>query len=58
MIDWDAAQGWAITAVLMLALVGVVWWLRWRRDPLAFREGWMRVPSDWRQPADRFRPPS
>lgn len=37
MIDWDALMGWAMTAVPMLLLVGIVWYRRWRRDPAAFR---------------------
>lgn len=37
-LDWDALMGWALTAVPMLLLVGIVWYRRWRRDPKAFME--------------------
>jgi hypothetical protein len=37
-LDWDALIGWAMTAVPMLLLVGIVWYRRWRRDPRAFME--------------------
>ena len=37
-VDWDALIGWAMTAVSMLLLVGIVWYRRWRRDPAAFRD--------------------
>lgn len=56
-IDWGALEGWAMTAALLACVVAAVWYRRWRRDPKAFRESWSRLPSDWRQPGDRFRPP-
>lgn len=37
-LDWDALIGWAMTAVPMLLLVGIVWYRRWRRDPVDFRD--------------------
>ena len=37
-LDWDALIGWAMTALPMLLLVGIVWYRRWRRDPRAFME--------------------
>lgn len=38
MLDWDALIGWAMTAVPMLLLVGIIWYRRWRRDPKAFAQ--------------------
>lgn len=57
MIDWGAFEGWLITAILLLVPVGFVWWRRWRRDPAGFAASWRRLPPDWRQSSDRFRPP-
>jgi hypothetical protein len=57
MVDWGALEGWAITAVLLVVPVAVAWWRRYRRNPEGFRSSWSRLPSDWRQPSDRFRPP-
>jgi hypothetical protein len=37
-LDLDALIGWALTAIPMLLLVGVIWYRRWRRDPAAFRK--------------------
>jgi hypothetical protein len=37
-LDWGALIGWAMTAVPMLLLVGIMWFRRWRRDPRAFME--------------------
>lgn len=45
-IDWDAFAGWAMTAALMAAAVGGVWFVRWRRDPGRFAESWRRSPAD------------
>jgi hypothetical protein len=56
-IDWNALEGWLITALLLLVVVGIAWWRRYRRNPEGFRRSWSRLPSDWRQPSDRFRPP-
>lgn len=36
--DIDALIGWALTALLMLIVVAIVWYRRWRRDPVAFRK--------------------
>ncbi len=55
-IDWDALQGWAMVAGLMLAGVALVWWRRWRRDPKAFRESFRRLPTDWRGPPPTLPP--
>ncbi|MCA0320772.1 MAG: hypothetical protein LCH88_22190 [Proteobacteria bacterium] len=45
-IDWDAFGGWAMTAALLIAVIGVVWFVRWRRDPKGFAETWRRGPAN------------
>jgi len=37
-LDLDALVGWALTAVLLLSIVAIAWYRRWRRDPAAFRD--------------------
>lgn len=55
-IDYDALAGWAITAGLMLGLVAVVWWRRWRRAPQDFKDSFRRMPADWRSPPPTLPP--
>lgn len=55
-IDWGALEGWALVAGLMLALVALVWWRQWRRDPQGFRERFRRLPHDWRGPSPPLPP--
>lgn len=35
-----------MTAVLLIAVVGLVWFIRWRRDPKGFAESWRRGPTN------------
>jgi hypothetical protein len=37
-LDLDALAGWAITAVLLMTVVAMAWYRRWRRDPAGFRQ--------------------
>lgn len=58
-LDWDALMGWAMTAIPMLLLVGIVWYRRWRRDPKAFRERLGTVTPGVTIPgSSTFRPPN
>ena len=52
-------MGWAMTAIPMLLLVGIVWYRRWRRDPKAFRERLGTVTPGVTIPgSSTFRPPN
>lgn len=55
-IDWGALQGWAMVSGLLLAVVALVWWRRWRRDPKGFRDSFRRLPHDWRGPSPPLPP--